>query len=118
MPAIETHGLTKDYGARRGAPVATAGRWKEPALAEVRDQEVQVVTHHDSLPHIHLKETEVPGQYNVGLWIEGIYLPGESKAATDGGHGGHGEHGAPASTQGGERFIRVLNSSLGLAPRK
>lgn len=89
---------------------------REPALAEVRDQEVRVVTHHDSLPHIHLKETEVPGLYNFGLWIEGTYLPGESGAAGQGGHGEHGGagHGAAGGGQAGERFIRVLNSSLGL----
>ncbi|HYH93669.1 MAG TPA: ABC transporter ATP-binding protein [Candidatus Saccharimonadales bacterium] len=35
MAAIETHGLTKDYGARRGRPVAAAGRWGAPALADL-----------------------------------------------------------------------------------
>ncbi|HET9212681.1 MAG TPA: hypothetical protein VFR03_19910, partial [Thermoanaerobaculia bacterium] len=94
---------------------------KEPELAEVRDEEVQMVTHHESLPHIHLKKTEVPGPYHVGLWIEGTYLPGESGMEQGGaGHGGsgHGDtgHGA-GGTQGGERFTRLLNASVGLAPR-
>jgi len=35
MPAIETRALTKDYGARRGAPVQTAGRWAAPALVDL-----------------------------------------------------------------------------------
>jgi beta-exotoxin I transport system ATP-binding protein len=35
MLAIETRKLTKDYGARRGRPVATAGRWTAPALLDL-----------------------------------------------------------------------------------
>jgi Common central domain of tyrosinase len=92
---------------------------KEPALAELRDEEVQVVVHHESLPHVHLKKTEVPGPYHVGLWIEGTYLPGESgTAGHDGtGHGGP-EHGSAGGAQGGERFTRVLTASVGLARPK
>src|SRR6187431_1102305 len=45
MAAIETHGLTKIYGARRGAtPDLSRGLWAAPALAdlsiEVRDGEI------------------------------------------------------------------------------
>ena len=35
MPAIETRGLTKDYGARRGTNVSAAGRWTAPALVDL-----------------------------------------------------------------------------------
>ena len=35
MTAIETHGLTKDYGARRGAVVDASGRWAAPALVDL-----------------------------------------------------------------------------------
>ncbi len=35
MTAIETHGLTKDYGARRGSAVDTTGRWAAPALVDL-----------------------------------------------------------------------------------
>ena len=35
MLAIETQKLSKDYGARRGRPVATAGRWAAPALLDL-----------------------------------------------------------------------------------
>ena len=35
MTAIETHALTKDYGARRGARVEATGRWRPPALADL-----------------------------------------------------------------------------------
>src|SRR3954451_22799998 len=35
MAAIETRALTKDYGARRGARIETAGRWAAPALVDL-----------------------------------------------------------------------------------
>jgi ABC-2 type transport system ATP-binding protein len=35
MLAIETQKLSKDYGARRGRPMATAGRWAAPALLDL-----------------------------------------------------------------------------------
>src|SRR4051794_40079147 len=35
MAAIETRALTKDYGARLGARIETAGRWAAPALVDL-----------------------------------------------------------------------------------
>src|SRR4029077_10030494 len=35
MTAIETHGLTKDYGARRGAGGDTTRRWAASALVDL-----------------------------------------------------------------------------------
>ncbi|MGA7731663.1 MAG: tyrosinase family protein [Chloroflexia bacterium] len=91
------------------AIVFAAVEAKNKRLAETRDEERPVVTHHEGTPHIHVDKTRISGVYHVGVWLEGTYQPGEKP-------GGHahmeGEHGR--SDLGGERFVRLLSLSVGL----
>ncbi len=96
-------------------------------LAHMRDEEVQVVKHEDNQPHIHVKNTEVPGVYHFGVYIEGTYCPEHS--VSQGGHNHdhdehshhHGMNSAIASACGPqcrhEVFTRLLNIALPVVKR-
>lgn len=84
---------------------------KDPRLAQIRDEELAVVTHHGGPLHVHTK-ADVPGAYHVNLYVEGTYYPG---ATTTGGHA-HGQTGLP----GGEPqvFSRILSTMVVLDSSK
>jgi hypothetical protein len=82
-------------------------------VAAVRDEEIKVVSHHEGPPHVHVAKTEIPGPYHIGVWLEGTYQPGGSR--TEHAHEGSGPHGAGTV---GERFTRLLSTSISLAAPK
>jgi hypothetical protein len=86
---------------------------RRTSIARIRDEEVPVVSHHGGPLHLHVKETEVPRPYHFGIWVEGTYQ-GRGAQAT-GPHAGHAAHGG---AEGGERFVRVLSTSVGLSAKR
>lgn len=91
-------------------------------LAQVRDGVVPVVRHGDGPFHVHVKKTDMPGVYHLGVYVEGAYCPHHEAVSVGHDH----EHGA-AHTDGGttagpqcrhERFTRLLNVSVGIASEK
>lgn len=86
---------------------------KNPKLAILRDQKVDVVSHHDSPLHIHEERTSIPGVYHLGVYIDSFYYPETGKI--QGSHGSHNVASHPSHTSGdstcGEFFTRLLNIS-------
>jgi hypothetical protein len=68
---------------------------RDSELTAWRDQELEVMTHGDGPPHMHVPDTTVPGIYHVGLIVEGHYCPMHGHAAHEPAHD-HGDHGAVA----------------------
>ncbi len=83
---------------------------RDGGIARLRDQEVNVVSHHGGSPHVHVGDTALPGAYHFGLLLEGTYYPGETRV--EHGHGATATHGAG---KGGEHFVRLLSTSVGLS---
>jgi hypothetical protein len=83
---------------------------RSPRLAETRDEELRVVTHHGGPLHVHVNTAKVPAPHNISMWIEGLYNPGGK------GSSGHDGHGTPPDNRNGQRFIRVLSTSIAVAP--
>jgi hypothetical protein len=86
----------------------------------IKDKEGQIVSHEGGPLHIHEQDTNIPGLYHFGIYIEGAYFPG-TEAKPD----GHHDHGAAAKkkmeagddinqviTEKGEMFTRVLNITV------
>jgi hypothetical protein len=103
----QTRLQTKDRMAFDPALVLARLESKNTRLAQVRDIELPVVSHHGGAPHVHVAETKVAGAYNVGLWLEGTYDAGAVAQQ----HDGHQHQPQPG---GGEHFLRVLSASVGL----
>lgn len=96
-------------------------------IAHMRDEEVQVAKHEDNQLHMHIENTEVPGVYHLGVFIEGTYCP-EHSISQDGHNHDHDEHthhhgmsSADASACGPqcchEVFTRLLNVALPVVKR-
>src|SRR5690606_10391336 len=79
---------------------------RDQSVAAVRDEEVNLVTHHGSPLHVHVDKTKVPGPYHLGIWIEGEYRPGTPQSSG---------HGHAATSGGGERFTRLLTLTTSIA---
>jgi hypothetical protein len=94
--------------------LAKIEREKE-GLEFIKDSEIQVVSHGGGPLHMHVKDTQVPGTYHFGIYVEGSYAPNAS--GTQDSHTGH-EHGnmenTPKSDQELENFSRLLNVSVGV----
>jgi hypothetical protein len=100
---------------------------RDPKIARVRDEAVTVAVH-GGPAHIHLEQSDIPGVQHLGVYIEGAYCPEHTAAGTDHDHDPAAAHDpaapAPAVTEGCgpgckcERFTRLLNTSVGVAPRK
>jgi hypothetical protein len=95
---------------------------RDPALALVRDEEVKVAVHEGGPMHVHVEKTDVPGAYHLGVYIDGYYYPGFDQAAAQGhDHSAGGMHAPAPSAAGpegvGERFIRILTTTVGLPPK-
>ncbi len=77
-----------------------------------KDSEIKVVSHEGGPMHVHVKDTEVPGTYHFGVYIEGTYAP---NATSD--KKGH-EHGNMESgdikQEELETFSRLLNINIGV----
>ena len=59
-------------------------------LADIRDEEVQVLDDQKGVLQVHVENTEVPGVYHLGVYVEGTYCP--EHISPQGGHGHHHEH--------------------------
>ncbi len=84
---------------------------EKEGLEFIKDSEVKVVSHDDGPMHVHVQNTEIPGTYHFGIYVEGTY------AANAVGTNGH-EHGNMGSTTVEEAeletFSRLLNVSVGV----
>lgn len=85
---------------------------KNPALAEIHDEEIKVVSDHDSKQHLHIKETSIPGIYRVSTWIQGTYDPGTSADTKD--H--HDDHKCRNSKV--ETYSRLISTSMSIEKPK
>ena len=94
---------------------------KNRKIAVLRDKEVELARHDDGPLHIHDKETNIPGVYHLGVYVEGIYYPGQINMPEI--HTHHGAVSQPSLTSDqpleGERFTRLLNISIAaMKPKK
>ena len=95
---------------------------KDPKLALMRDEQVQVVSQPDGLLNVHVEKTGIPGVYHLGVYVEGAYCPEHS--GPQGNHDHH--HGAEPNDElsvcgpecGYERFVRLLNISVAVVKGK
>jgi len=95
---------------------------KNPRLAHVRDEQVQVVSHHDGPLHVHVKKTDIPAVHHLGIYVEGAYCPQHSASQRDHDHQHRVRHADAASLCGPdcgfERFTRLLNASVAVVKGK
>ena len=75
---------------------------RRSSIAKIRDLELAVVSHHDGPPHVHVNDTEIPGVYHAGVWLEGVYYSDATPA-------GHHHGGGPLPAGIPERFTRLLS---------
>ena len=103
------------------ARVLAALEKKDPKLANVRDHEVQVVTHQESELHVHVEKAEIPGVYHLGIYVEGTYCSEHSTPQSGHDHN-HGEaklsHDACGPDCRYENFSRILNVSVAVMEGK
>lgn len=85
-------------------------------ISFVTDKQGEVVSHDGGPLHQHLHETNIPGLYHFGIYIEGAYYP--TVAASSPAHHGHGNTGDPShhtdqfANAAGEMFTRILNITV------
>jgi len=95
---------------------------KNPKLARVRDERVQVVSHHDGPLHVHVENTDIPGVHHLGIYVEGAYCPEHSPSRSDHNHHRSVKHADAASTCGPEcgyqHFTRLFNVSVAVVRGK
>lgn len=83
----------------------------------VNDREGNLISHHGGPLHLHMKDTNVPGFYHFGVYIEGAYYPSIEQQQGD--HNGHGHtNDKPGenifTNASGEMFTRILNITIGV----
>ena len=59
------------------------------------------------------EKTDVPGVYHLGVYVDGTYYPAQDQRAPQGHDHGGGAAMSPAAA-GGERFIRILTTMVGM----
>jgi len=93
---------------------------KDPKIARMRDEQAQVVNHHDGPLHVHVEKTKIPGMYHLGVYVEGVYCPEHSGTQGDHHHGTQPANGASVCGPecGYERFVRLLNVSVAVVKGK
>jgi len=93
-------------------------------VMNIRDEELQVLEDQVGNSQMHVENTEIPGVYHLGVYVEGTYCP--EHMHPEGGHShthGHG-HGmdSGASSCGPEccleGFIRILSSTTAVTKKK
>lgn len=95
---------------------------KNPKLASLRDEPVQVVSHQNGPSHLHVENTRVPAVHHLGVYVEGVYCsqhdtspgghahpPGIKRTDTDSDCGTECRY---------ERFTRLLNVSVAVVNKK
>lgn len=107
------------------ARVLAALEKENPKLANMRDEEIEVVDHHDGVLHVQIENTNVSGIYHLGVSVEGTYCSEHS--LPEGGHvhdhgDDHGKHSIDVSTCGPdcslEYFIRILSTTSVVIKKK
>jgi hypothetical protein len=114
LQATKLKGQNKQRFDRAG--VLAALEKQDPKLANVRDEEIQVADSPEGGLQMHIENTEVPGVYHLGVYVEGTYCPGHSFPqdghSHDHGHN-HGTHSTDTSTCDSDcslqSFSRVLS---------
>ena len=94
---------------------------KKPNLAQMRDEEKQVISHENGPLHVHLDKTEIPGVHHFGVYVEGAYCPEHSSLQGDHNHNNimtHNDHSSECGPQCSyERFTRLLNASVAVVKK-
>ncbi|SDE67533.1 Common central domain of tyrosinase [Pricia antarctica] len=85
---------------------------EKEGLEFIKDSEVKVVSHEGGPLHVHVKDTEVPGTYHFGIYVEGTYIPNAPNEKNNHEHGNM--ENAPANEGEPETFSRLLNISIGV----
>ena len=93
---------------------------KEKNLQFIIDKEGNAVRHEEGSLHIHEKDTNIPGLYHFGVYIEGAYFPGvEAKPAEQHDHSkatkmtmDSADGMSRFATVNGEMFTRLLNITV------
>lgn len=88
---------------------------ENPKFARIRDEEVQVVSHHEGQLHMHVKNTAIPGVHHLGIYVEGVYCPEHGNSHSDQHVAKHADD--PSACGPGcryERFTRLLNVSVAI----
>jgi hypothetical protein len=96
-------------------------------LANIRDEEVQVLDDNSGVRQVHIENTEVPGVYHLGVYVEGTYCP--EHTSMQGCHvhhhsheHDHGIHSADVSSCGPEccleSFSRLLTTTTAVVKKK
>jgi hypothetical protein len=86
----------------------------------VKDREGNVVSHEGGPLHLHEPDTNIPGSYHFGLYVEGVYFPGmEAKPSEYRNHNAGAimnmdsdADTVQAVTVNGELFTRILNITV------
>lgn len=105
---------------------------QEPDLGRQRDEEVDVVQRAVGLMSVHVQNTQTPGVYSFGVYVEGTYCPDHNTVAAGPPHEHqvgpaheHGDHGHDQPDDGQacgpacplEHFFRVLSTSVAIQSR-
>ena len=88
---------------------------EKEGLEFIKDSAVEVVSHHGGPLHMHIHDTQVPGTYHFGIYIEGTYSPNASNTPGNNNEHEHGNHESVSMPdQELENFSRLLNVSVGV----
>jgi len=95
---------------------------KDPKLAHMRDEQVQVYKHCDEPLSVRADKTNIPGVYHLGVYLEGAYCPEHNGSQGDHDHSHDAKHDDAASCCSHacryERFTRLINLSVAAVKKK
>ena len=81
---------------------------EKKSLEFIKDSEGKVVSHKGGSLHMYIDDTNVPGLYHLGVYVEGLYFPNTESKNND-----HGTHDGTCinvvKNEVGEEFTRLLN---------
>ncbi len=92
-------------------------------VGQVRDEEVEIVSHHNGPLHMHVENTEVQGVHHLGVYVEGAYCPEHNSSQNNHDHHHDTKHNKDNLSACGpqcsyERFTRLLNTSVAIVKGK
>ncbi|HEA22429.1 MAG TPA: hypothetical protein ENH87_16130 [Pricia antarctica] len=82
---------------------------EKKGLEFIKDKEVKVVSHEGGPSHVHVHETEIPGTYHFGIYVDGKYTP---NAVGKNGHDHGNIENIHVNDEELETFSRLLNISV------
>jgi len=112
------------------AKVLAEAEKKDRSISARVDQQMKVAIHDQGPLHVHIEKVEIPGPYNLSVYVEGDYCPEHDEPASGGGHDHsatplmhHGDSGAGASGECGpscrrESFTRLLTTMVPVSSSK